>query len=127
MIKKLKKPKTKPLSYYQKKADRLIQEIGRQVYDKCLVCGGEYSCLHHFVKKSRSLELRYAWINLIPLCTNCHGAIHQGRDDTKTGLIVAIKGNDWLNEVIALQRKGIGKYYGKGYYKNIIDTLPYKI
>ena len=52
MVRKKKSEKTKVME----KCDKILQEIGREVYGEhgCLVCGGEYSCLHHYVKKSQS-------------------------------------------------------------------------
>ena len=108
---------------YQKKADKLLQEVGRTLYDSCMICGGEYSCLHHFIKKSQSTELRYNLKNCIPICHRCHCAIHQGKNDAVTGRIVAIKGSEWLDEIEALKRQGIGKYYGVGYYKKVCEDL----
>lgn len=54
----------------QKKADKLLQEKGREKYSKCEVCGGKMSCLHHFFPKSTASALRYDWDNLIPICNN---------------------------------------------------------
>jgi len=127
----MKKKKVKKLSYYRGKADKILQDIGRLTYDKCLICGGEYSCLHHFILKSQSTELRYNMKNLIPICSNCHCAIHQGKSSGKVGEIVLIKGMDWLNELLKLKRLGIGKYYGRQYFEEMYKKLklltPYRV
>jgi len=119
----LKPKKTKPIGYYQKKADRLLQELGRQTYDRCLVCGGEYCCLHHFVYKSQSTALRYDWENAIPLCVSCHYKIHAGKNDTIPGEITLIKGQDWINNLKERRKEGAGNYFGKGWYKEKIEYL----
>jgi 5-methylcytosine-specific restriction endonuclease McrA len=124
MITPIKKPKkAKPISYYRSKCDKAIQEFGRRVYKKCLICGGEYSCLHHFVKKSQSTALRYDWNNLIPICNKCHCSIHQGKDDTVTARIVFLKGQDWFDELMEKKRLGIGKYYGVTWYKDKLKNI----
>ena len=122
-LKKVKKTKVKSLRYWQKRCDKQIQEIGRIMYDKCLICGGEYSCLHHFVKVSQSTELRYSLQNLIPICNRCHCSIHQGKNDMVTGQIIVIKGINWLTDLNILRKAGIGKYYGRQYYEKMFNLL----
>lgn len=86
-------------SKLKKKADRLLQEIGRELYDKCLVCGGQYSCLHHYYPKSVSYALRYNLKNCIPICVGCHMGVHQRNDPTIINTINDIMGFDWLEEL----------------------------
>jgi len=74
-------------------------------YDKCLVCGGEYSCLHHFVLKSQSFTLRYNFSNGIPVCQSCHFSIHQGQNDLIVGQIIRIMGMDWFNKLEEAKKK----------------------
>jgi hypothetical protein len=64
------------------KADKLFQELGRQVYDKCYVkgCKEPYSCLHHFIHKSQSNALRWDLWNGIPVCHKHHCKIHAKND-----------------------------------------------
>jgi len=128
---KLKKSKVKSPGYWQKKADKVYQEIGRITYDKCLICGGAYSCLHHFVFKSQSTELRYNAKNGIPVCNNCHCNIHQGKSSILVGEIIRIKGLEWLEEIKRLKKQGIGKYYGRLYFEKMYYTLklltPYNV
>lgn len=124
MIKPIKKPaKKKPLSYYQKKADRLLQELGRMLYKNCSVCGGEYSCLHHFIKKSQSTALRYDMENMVNICNRCHCGIHQGKNDVITAHIVLSKGQDWLNRLEEKKREGAGGYYSRSWYEEKIEYL----
>lgn len=123
-FKPLSKPKkAKSISYYQKKCDKLYQEVGRELYNKCMICGGEYSCLHHFVKKSQSTALRYDIKNGIPICNRCHCNIHQGKDDTVTARICYLKGQDWYDELMEKKRLGIGKYFGKTWYREKMEKL----
>jgi len=103
------KPKKKITSQQKKsklkrKLDRIIQEKGREVYDRCMVCGSEYSCLHHYYTKSMSLRLRYDWENLIPLCAGCHFSHHNGNPEIHNK-VRDIKGEDWLKELEAKKRQ----------------------
>lgn len=65
-----------------------------------MLCGGTYSCLHHFVLKSQSLNTRYDFDNGIPICVECHCSIHAGQNSEKTGNIMKIKGIEWYDEII---------------------------
>jgi 5-methylcytosine-specific restriction endonuclease McrA len=121
--KPLKKTKPRTISTIRGRADKLFQEIGRIVYDRCFVCGGEYSCLHHFVKKSQSTALRYNWKNGIPLCHSCHASIHVNLNDITAGKIVFKMGEDWLKELEEIKRKEAGKSYGIKYYQTVLDDL----
>lgn len=69
-----KKPKVSTL---RNKADRLYQELGRLLFNKCF-CGKEYSNLHHHIPKSRSSNLRYDLENGVPICAGCHFQHHNG-------------------------------------------------
>jgi 5-methylcytosine-specific restriction endonuclease McrA len=106
-------PKAKKISYYQHKLDKLIQEIGRAVYKKCLVCGRPMSCLHHFYPKSMSETLRHDWENLIPVCQSCHFSHHNGNPDIHAA-IIEIKGQDWLDGLKEkkkqITKRNIGAY-----------------
>jgi 5-methylcytosine-specific restriction endonuclease McrA len=109
------------LSYYRNKADKLYQEIGRHRYKYCLVCGGEYSCLHHFIPKGRSSALRYDLDNGIPICNSCHFKIHKAQDPTPTVTILAIKGEKWFNKLKKKQHNIIK--INKSYYQKKINEL----
>jgi len=111
----------KKISYFRNRADKLLQELGRLTYDKCLICGRAYSCLHHFMPKSSCSALRYEWDNLIPICSSCHLGIHSNRGASLIGKIIGIKGQDWFD---ALEKKKIG--YLKTnitYYNDVIKRL----
>lgn len=122
MIKPILKPKkVKKLSYYRNKCDRALQELGRQTYDKCLICGSEYSCLHHFFPKSRSSVLRYNWENCIPICQGDHLAHHTG--DPRIHIeVIKIKGQEWFDKLEWKHNNETVKP-SKGYYKDILKKL----
>ena len=71
------KPSIKTL---KNKADKLFQELGRALYTNCCLCGGEYTCLHHFIHRSQSLALRWDIKNGVPVCHKCHCRIHAKND-----------------------------------------------
>ena len=102
------------------KADRIMQEIGRETYTKCFVCDAPYSCLHHFIPKSRSAYLRYDWENLIPICNKCHCNHHKG-DPMVHAIIQEKKGNGWIDELKLKQRKKIKDTVA--YWENKITIL----
>lgn len=112
MIKPISKPKPikkkkKKISSQQKKAklrkkaDKLLQTVGRKLYEEkgCLICGGKYSCLHHYVPKKRSNALRYDWLNLIPICASCHFSHHSSFDPRPHDEIRRIKSQDWVDDI----------------------------
>jgi len=131
-IAKPKKKRNQTLGYWQRKADALMQDIAREMYgdDGCLVCGNDYSCCHHYVLKSHSTFLRYNWKNLIPICGRCHTNHHQHKDSTVHARIDIIKGTEWVEEILALKKQGIGMTAGYVYYREMYNKLlllkPYK-
>lgn len=102
---KPKRKKRSPLAIAKSKADKLMQEIGRKENDYCLVCGGEYNCLHHYITKGASFYLRYDFRNLIPVCVGCHFKIHQTNDPNINFIIVQKKGKKWHEEIQSLRGK----------------------
>lgn len=92
---KVKKEKTSTL---RNKADKLFQELGRLHYSDCLVCGKEYSCLHHYFPKSTSTALRYDFENGINLCQGCHFSLHNSNPAIQN-TINEVKGEEWLKEL----------------------------
>jgi len=118
-ILKIKKKRNQSIGYWQRKADKVLQDIGRIMYEKkgCLICGGVYSCLHHYVLKSNSTELRYNLKNCINICNKCHCNHHQHKDSTIHAQIDIIKGQEWIEEILMLKKQGIGKNYGYVWYR----------
>ena len=110
----------KKISYYRRKADRLLQEWGRRIYKKCLICGGKLSCLHHYYPKSKSSSLRYNKDNLIPICNGCHLQHHTGNPNIHN-TVNKIKGEKWLKRLT--QKKETHTKINKKYYEKIIEDL----
>lgn len=106
----------------QRKADKLYQEIGRKLNNKCLICSGEYSCLHHYFPKSTCSALRYNLDNGIPICSKCHCRIHSSDDPTINNRIRDIKGEEWLRELEDIKKNTFVKTNIK-YYEAIINEL----
>jgi len=110
--------KAKPVGWWRKKADRLMQENGRRKHKKCIVCSGKYSCLHHYYPKSTSARLRYDEDNLIPICMGCHFRHHNG-DPSIHNKVNTVKGEEWLKR-LTKKKEGYLKT-NIGYYKSIIE------
>lgn len=122
--KKEKKPKAKGRAYYEKKADALYQQIGKILSDGvCEVCGGQQQVTHHLVKKSQSTGLRYDIMNGIFLCNSCHCAIHQGKRDNITGIIVANRGAKWMYELETKRKELAGLNYNLLWWKQKYEEL----
>jgi 5-methylcytosine-specific restriction endonuclease McrA len=108
----------------RKKADKLLQELGRCTYKTCLVCRKPMSCLHHYHSKGKSSALRYEWDNLIPLCQGCHLHHHTG-DPNIHNTVNEVKGKEWVKS-LAEKRKETVKI-SISYYEDIIKTLETRI
>lgn len=108
----------------RKKADRLLQEVCRKLYSKkgCEICGGEYSCVHHFTPKSCSNTLRYDFNNLIRICASCHFRHHSSNDPRIHAEILNIKDKDWYDE-LEFKRNNIVWKDNIKTYEGIIKTL----
>lgn len=118
----VKKKKVKPVDY-KKLADRLLQELGRKVYNSCEICGGEYSCLHHAFYKSESTVLRYDWNNCVPICVKCHFKIHNTKGNLTASKITANRGAKWLYELEVKAKEGAGQHYGMSWYREKAEEL----
>lgn len=81
-----------------RKCDRLYQEIGRKMYDTSYF-GSKYSCLHHIVRKSQSLNTRYDFENGMPVSAEEHCSIHRGQDSKYEGEYILHKGKKWFNDL----------------------------
>jgi len=94
---------TDKIKAFKKKLDRLVQ----QVYTpgkRCLVCGNPAHCVHHYIRKSQSLWLRWSEKNLIPICSHCHTLHHRAGDPRIHQQIVRKKGNKWADMLEAERR-----------------------
>ena len=113
----LEKPKKKkPVSYYSKKADRVLQELGRKKFDKCEICGADMSCLHHYYPKSSAGNLRYNWLNLIPICQGCHFRHHNGFPEIHN-TVNRLRGDNWLADLKKAKMTPIYNCNTKLYYE----------
>lgn len=112
----MKAPKVPTL---RRKADRLMQEHYRKVYNVCEVCGNPMICMHHFFTKGSSAYLRYDDRNLIPICNSCHFKHHNTSNPTIHMTVIEKRGMDWYKEL----RRDSSKIQkvGVGYYKSIIE------
>jgi len=92
----------------KKKCDRLLQQKYVLLNPFCLVCSAPTSEMHHYIPKSRSNNLRYDDMNLIPLCRECHCKIHQENDPRINQEIIRKKGHEWA-DIIEENRRVICK------------------
>ncbi len=106
-------------AYYRKKADKLLQEWGRDNFKYCEACSKPMSCLHHYYPKSSAGNLRYNELNLIPLCQGCHFRHHNG-DPRIHNAVNDKRGKAWLNKLNKAKQEFI-KCDTIGYYKEIIE------
>ena len=81
------------------KCNALLQEYGRLLYDRCLICGGAYSCLHHHYTKASSTALRYDLDNCLPFCAGCHLQWHNGSNPEIMSKLLKIKGQKWHDDL----------------------------
>jgi hypothetical protein len=60
------------------KVDKALQDWYRTQGLYCLCCGKPANVMHHHILKSRSNNLRFNELNLIPLCSTDHFKLHAG-------------------------------------------------
>jgi hypothetical protein len=113
----MKKPNIKTL---RNKCDKLLQELVRATYDRCLVCGKPVSCGHHYYPKSTSSALRYCWENIIPICQGCHFSLHNSNPEIQNR-INTLKGKKWLADL--QKKKSAYVKTDVAYYKSMYEKL----
>lgn len=91
----------------KKKMDKMVQRICVSNNPICFVCGKPTKECHHYIPKSQSLNLRYDFRNLIPLCKSCHFRHHKG-DPQVHKVILEKKGFEW-HEALQRDRRKIFK------------------
>lgn len=111
-----------PKARYQKKADRLFQDIFTKKNPKCEMCGQPVSCGHHFHTKGASSRLRYEEDNMIPVCPACHLSFHSKRSAEITSRLIAKRGLEWSNNLL-IKKRDFQKCDTIGYYKDKIAEL----
>ena len=130
-MQKPKKKRNQTIKFWRNKCDKLFQEICRTMYEDkgCLICGGEYSCVHHYIRKSQSTLLRYNIKNAIRICGKCHFKHHSG-DSTVQARVDLKLGKKRLEELLAIKKQGIGMNVGYRWYEEKYNQLkllnPYK-
>jgi len=100
---KLKKVSSTERRKREIKLDREYQDFFREVCGEgeisCEVCGKPMNIVHHFIEKSRCVNLRYNPINFVPLCSGCHFLIHMVGDYTGIAKITLGRGKKWFNDI----------------------------
>ena len=98
----LRKTGKSDISKLQKKADAMLTPIIKKIYPYCEGCGQETTVGHHWIEKSRSLNLRYnIEDNIIPLCQSCHAKIHNRFGNSVVGgldvalIVIEKRGREW--------------------------------
>lgn len=99
--KKLKRRSKNPIKKAKDEADRALQDAYRRNYsdEKCESCGSQFYCMHHFIEKSKSNNLRFNPINLIFICSRCHSLHHNFGDATIHAKIQSKKGEKWWKKL----------------------------
>lgn len=65
----------------EKELDRLVQMLC--INHRCHICGKNAEAIHHIIGRVNKV-LRYEFINLLPVCNDCHRKIHdEGLDVAK--------------------------------------------
>ena len=118
------RPKKLPtIKSLRNKADRLLQELGRKTYDECCVCGGTYSCLHHFYTKGSSNVLRYNLKNCFPICVSCHCKHHNGQDPSVHAYIIKKMGWPWFQKLEKLKYSDRNFKANREWYEENIKVI----
>lgn len=96
--------------YLIKKADKLwfyacLKKWGRS----CLVCGGQATQVHHWIKKSQSLNTRWNIDNGVPVCQTCHYVLEHSPDIKKRrsyeDKIIKSRGQAWWDKLEKEKKK----------------------
>jgi len=134
MKKKLTKKKTKPLSYYKKKLDKLFSEYIRRKdadedgYNHCYTCGARHHWKTlqngHYVRRSAGLSVYFLEENCRPQCFACN-IWKQGATDEYALRLQKECGEDILQR-LNLKKQEIVKYY-VGDYERLIEEYTEKI
>ena len=88
------------LTTLRKKADKAIQEHFTE--GVCEACGiNPADCVHHWIPKSQSNNLRDDPKNLIPICRGCHFKHHTCGDPNIARRIEQKRGKEWADDLQA--------------------------
>jgi len=122
---KPKKERSHSQGWWQRKADDLMQDVGRKLTNNCMVCGGPNQVGHHYITKSLSSFLRYDFKNLIPLCHGCHFRHHKQNDPHIHSTVNRKKGDEWVDWIESIRRTP--QKTGVFYYKEICQKMKDKL
>lgn len=114
--------KPKPVSYYSRQADKLLQQLFRLNHSECEVCGNPISCAHHYYPKSSAGNLRYNFLNLIAVCQSCHFRHHNGNPEIHNA-VNRQRGDKWLKELEEARKIKNFECNTKRYYQQKIEEL----
>ncbi len=113
---KLRHKSKNPIRALRGKADRALQNFFRRAYPnrKCESCGiRTFYCMHHFIEKSRSANLRFNHLNLVFICKSCHSSHHSFGDASIHARIQSRKGDEWWQELQKESKKIISPFSKK--------------
>jgi hypothetical protein len=85
--------------------DSLVSEIILRLYGgRCVLCQRDATDAHHWLIGRRHKSVRWNLINIIPLCRECHVAVHDGR--SACGLMLdRLHGFGWVDKAEAYLRR----------------------
>jgi len=110
------------LSTLRNKADKALQEKGRELFKTCEVCGKPCQVMHHIFPKSVSSALRYVLDNIAHLCNACHMRHHLAGDPVIQETIIRNHGgNKWFENlrIRSRQYQKVDRFY----YMEAIERL----
>lgn len=92
----------------KKELDRLVQQLSHN--HLCHICRKPSTEIHHIISRANPL-LRYNFPNLLPVCYDCHRAIHDDKIDLEKRLPAEIW--NYLQDVKNKSYKDYLLYIGK--------------
>ena len=84
------------------------------------------SCLHHYYPKSSAGNLRYNWLNLIPICQGCHFRHHNGFPEIHN-TVNKNRGEMWLSKLQLAKMTPNYQCNTKTYYEQKTEELKNEI
>lgn len=110
---KPKKERKKSIKSVRNACDALLTPILKITTPRCEGCGRDTEVAHHWIEKSRSLNLRYDFRNLVALCHSCHAKIHNRFGNSVVGglnvamVIIKKRGEEWKETMDSEGRKEV--------------------
>lgn len=103
------------------KADKLYQIKLIEKKPHSVISGQPTEVIHHYIRKSRSNNLRYDYENGIPLTNKEHCQHHLSGDPDIMAKILKANGQEWHDDLQA--RRRITRKLNKTYLTEVIDEL----